>query len=463
MNVDTLQNTYQSINQALDTVSSSDFGILTTGTFNTSSSSSKTGLIIAIIGLLIFSAHLFTSIFSKKRIPDVLFLIVIGLVIGPITHWVNPDSLGVVGGIFSAITLVIILFQSGTQLTFSTLKNSVGAAARLTLMNFVFTTVAIWLLGWLLFNVNSIVSLTLGLILGGTASAVVIPIVQQLNMTDKSRTILILEAAIGNVLSIVLAIALLHALRIGQVEFGLIFGQVFSSFILATFMGFIGAIFWAFILDKVRNIKYSLLTTPAFVFIIYGVNEWMGYSGAIAALAFGVGLANIDDIYDGLLKKYIKRQPANLTDSEMSLFSEIALLLKTFFFIYVGISIELTAWLPLLIGLGISILMFIIRIPVVRIAISSKKDEIPYTDMMYMSSLNPKGLTAAVLATSVAETMPDGTLIKNFVFSVILFSIVITSVLIPIVNKSERLRRLYKKLIGDKESEEKILSENVAG
>ena len=32
--------------------------------------SSKIGLIIAIIGLLIFAAHLFSSIFSKRRIPN---------------------------------------------------------------------------------------------------------------------------------------------------------------------------------------------------------------------------------------------------------------------------------------------------------------------------------------------------------------------------------------------------------
>ena len=51
-------------------------------TISTGLSSSKIGLIIAIIGLLIFAAHLFSSIFSRRRIPDVLFLIIIGLVIG---------------------------------------------------------------------------------------------------------------------------------------------------------------------------------------------------------------------------------------------------------------------------------------------------------------------------------------------------------------------------------------------
>ena len=43
--------------------------------------SDHTGLVIAIMGLLIFAAHLFTEIFSRKRIPDVLLLMGIGLLL----------------------------------------------------------------------------------------------------------------------------------------------------------------------------------------------------------------------------------------------------------------------------------------------------------------------------------------------------------------------------------------------
>ena len=278
-------------------------------------SSRKIGLIIAIIGLLIFAAHLFSSIFSRRRIPDVLFLILIGLVLGPLTHWVNSEKLSLLGSILSAITLGLILFESGIQLSFNNLKDSFKPALKLTAANFVFSAIAVWLVGWLVLKLDPIISLMLGCILGGTASAVVIPTVRQLNMSQKSSTILILEAAIGNVFSIVLALALMHAIKSRQVEFGMIFGDIFSSFIIAIIIGLLGSVFWAFILEKVREIKYSVLTTPAFVFIIYGINEWMGYSGAIAALAFGIGMANIDGIYDSLLKKVFKKRPANLNDT----------------------------------------------------------------------------------------------------------------------------------------------------
>ena len=416
---------------------------------STGSSSREIGLTIAIIGLLIFTAHLFSEIFSRKRIPDVLFLIIIGLLIGPVFHWISPESLGNAGSLFSGITLVTILFESGTQLRFSTLKDSFTGALKLTALNFVFSAMAIWLVGWFVLEIDPVVSMMLGCILGGTASAVVIPIVRQMHMSEKPAIMLILEAAIGNVFSIVLALALMQAIKSRHVEFGAILGDIFSSFILATVMGLLGAIFWALILDQVRNIKYSILTTPAFVFIIYGVNEWMGFSGAIAALAFGIGLANIDSIYNAWLKKFIKKVPVNLNETERSLFSELVLLLKTFFFIYVGISIQLNDWYPIVIGLGISILLFIIRIPAVRFAIS-KKEGIPEKEVVFMSALNPKGLTAAVLATQSLIYIPEmetAMFIRNIVFSVILFSIVINSILIPLIDKEKGLYRFYLKML----------------
>ena len=445
-------NTLSGINDTIthisETITNPSLVNTVTEQISNSSSSRQIGLTIAIIGLLIFTAHLFSEIFSRKRIPDVLFLIIIGLLIGPIFHWLSPDSLGNAGSLFSGITLVTILFESGTQLRFSALKDSFKGALRLTALNFIMSAIAVWLVAWLALKIDPVVSMMLGCILGGTASAVVIPIVRQMRMSEKPAIMLILEAAIGNVFSIVLALALMQAIKSRHVEFGAILGDIFSSFILATVMGLFGAIFWALILDQVRNIKYSILTTPAFVFIIYGINEWMGFSGAIAALAFGIGLANIDGIYNAWLKKFIKKVPVNLNETERSLFSELVLLLKTFFFIYVGISIQLKRWEPIVIGLGISVLLFIIRIPAVRFAIS-KKEGIPEKEVVFMSALNPKGLTAAVLATQALIYIPDietAMFVRNIVFSVILFSIVINSILIPVIDKEGSLYHFYLRM-----------------
>ena len=45
------------------------------------------------IGLIIFAAHFFTALFERTRVPDVLPLIFIGIIIGPLFGILSPDDL----------------------------------------------------------------------------------------------------------------------------------------------------------------------------------------------------------------------------------------------------------------------------------------------------------------------------------------------------------------------------------
>ena len=439
--------------QALDTLVSSPEVQEVVNQSANADASSNTGLTIAILGLLIFAAHLFTEIFSRKRIPDVLLLMVIGLLIGPVFHWVSPSDLGSVASVFTTITLVIILFESGTQLNFHTLLNSIKGTMKLTLINFFVTMVIVALMG-LIIKVNILTSLMLGAILGGTSSAVVIPMVKQLKISEKGGIILILESAFSDVLCIVFAWAFLQAIHSGSMNVGRVIGEILSSFILATVIGVIAAVLWSYVLEKVRHVKNSILTTPAFVFIVYGLNEWLGFSGAIAALAFGIGMANIDSIYNsgGIVKKLFKTEPTKLNETEKQLFSEVVFLLKTFFFIYIGISIKIDQILPLLIGLAITVVLFVLRIPIVKLSVKSEKEDILLEDKMFMSGIVPKGLAAAVLATiPVQQGIPGGEMIQNTVFAVILFSIIFTSVMVPVLERNNAISRLYRKCFSPKQ------------
>ena len=422
--------------------------------------SDHTGLIIAILGLLIFAAHLFTEIFSRKRIPDVLLLMAIGLVIGPVLHWVEPESLGSVASVFTTVTLVIILFESGTELNFNTLVNSIKGTMKLTTINFFVTMVVVALLGILIEKFDILTGLMLGAILGGTSSAVVIPIVGQLRISEKGGTILILESAFSDVLCIVFAWAFLKASQSGSMSVGPMIGSILSSFILSAIIGFAAAILWSYVLDKVRHVKNSILTTPAFVFIIYGLNQWFGFSGAIAALAFGIGMANIDYAYHHgpLFRKLFKTQPAKLNETERQLFSEVVFLLKTFFFVYIGISIRLYHFWPIMVGLLITVVLFALRIPIVRASVHREKEGFPLEDKIFMSGIVPKGLAAAVLATiPIQQGLPGGELIQNIVFAVILFSITFTSIMVPVLEHDNALSRLYRRCFA--EINEKALSD----
>ena len=111
--------------------------------------------LVIFIGLLIFVSHLFAGIFEKRGIPDVLMLMIIGIIIGPVLNLVTPESFGIVTGIFTTITLVFILFQGGLDLRFETMQSALRGMTFITCTNFGATTLVVGLIAWLLLGLFS--------------------------------------------------------------------------------------------------------------------------------------------------------------------------------------------------------------------------------------------------------------------------------------------------------------------
>ncbi len=102
---------------------------------------------------------------------------------------------------------------------------------------------------------------------------------------------------------------------------------------------------------------------------MFGVSELLGYSGPVAALAFGATLGNIELFRLPLLKRYVPHESVALDETEKVFFSEVIFLLKTFFFVYIGLSIQLADFWLISFGLILTLLLFLLRIPVVRLSI----------------------------------------------------------------------------------------------
>ena len=95
--------------------------------------------IVISLGLLIFFSHAFNSLFDRTKIPNVLLLLFIGILVGPVGGIVTKDFFGPLGNVFTTITLIIILFESGSSLRFSQIGKSIGAASIITIINFIIT------------------------------------------------------------------------------------------------------------------------------------------------------------------------------------------------------------------------------------------------------------------------------------------------------------------------------------
>ncbi|MBP5190624.1 MAG: cation:proton antiporter [Bacteroidales bacterium] len=402
----------------------------------------STWLIFIFLGVLIFCAHLFSAIFSRRRVPDVLFLVAIGIVLGPVLGWLTPDMLGPMGGLFASITLVFILVDSGIDMHIDDLRRYWVGVVQVMFYSFILTMTISALVSHYLAGMEWMSSFLLGSMVGGTGASIVIPMVRQMRVGDRTRTVLTLESAISAVLCIVVALAIMEGFKLGEIRFASIIGNVLASFFMALILGVLGGMIWSGMLQRVRRLQNSMFLTPAFVFVIYGVTEALGYSGAIAALAFGVVLGNSSYFEFSFLRKiYGRRRPRmeSLEVNEKSFFKEIVFILKTFFFVYIGISIPFTDSMALLYGLVVAAAIFVGRF--ILIAFVGRKNT--PTDRYIVSIMIPKGLASAVLASMPRQinliagrsVIPNAERIECMVYAIIFFSIIICSAFVLLSRK----------------------------
>jgi len=411
--------------------------------------------ILIALGLLIFFSHVLNALFSKIKISNVLVLILVGLVAGPVMGWFKPSFLGEFGSVFTTITLIVILFESGTSLDLDALKKSIVSATLLTLFNFLASMLIGYFLGKLLLNLDNLHSLFLGAALGGTSSAVVIPMVRQLKAGPKAQTSLYIESALSDVFCLVVALALLGGIKTGEISVTGIFANMGISFLFAIALGLASGFFWIILLRKwLSGMSNTMFTSFALAFILYGLSESVGLNGGICILSFGIMVGNIGST--GLVKRMVKKvENVSLHANERQFYSEIVFVFQTYFFVYIGISIQLNNLWHIVTGLIFVVAAFLVRPFTARVlGIGS----ISTRDRKLVSALGPRGLVAAVLASlplqaalslkesagtdlvelSWAESLiTSGQTIQNVSYALVLISIILSSAWVWVIDRKK--------------------------
>ena len=171
----------------------------------------------------------------------------------------------------------------------------------------------------------------------------------------------------------------------------------------------------------------------AFIFLLYGSAEILGYSGPISVLIFGMVLANSKKIPLDIVQRFGADHLTEFTSIEKTLFSEVIFLVKTFFFIFLGMSIQFGNIKVLFWGLLLTGLIYFGRLILCWILTPK---ETPIMEAAMISFIIPKGLAAAVLAEVPmhmglqSEVISIFVEIRSVIYMVILFSILLTAILI---------------------------------
>ena len=399
-------------------------------------------IVIISLSVLFFLGHLLSWFFIKTKIPDLLILIVIGFILGPgVSGLIQPDvHLGQAGAVLSIITLIVILYEGGLHLSARDLMQSSLPALSLSLFSFL--SVAVLSALALLPVLPPLTALLVGVGVGSTSSAIVIPMVKPLSISGQTKTVLSLESAFTDVLTIVIFLGLLQYLTSETAGAGRFFINLSSTPVMSVGIGAAAAAVWAF-LRKRTDVSKLPFAGEALALLTYGVLEFLSLNGAIGVLALGFTLANIN-LLPMFLKNFLEDKP--VSTEEMSLLGSVTFLLRTFFFIYLGLLIEVKSWSS--VGWALLLTCFIFATRYVSVRAVFQKKSVSLLSAATAVAMGPRGLACAVLATLPLQSgLKHGEWIQNLIFAVIPLSILVTSVLVSLAERDwfkNKIQPLFK-------------------
>lgn len=370
---------------------------------------------LIIAGSLTIILSYFFSEFSKKtNIPSVLMLILTGIIIG---FYVDVDSdklmqplevLGVVG-------LIMIVLEGALDLELSRDKLSlIKHSSLMALLVLLGSVLVIGVSIHLSLRMDLWESFLFATPLSVISSAIVIPSVE--NLHGHKKEFLIYESCISDILGIMLFYLLLGMLENDNklAEFGKFSMNLIVTIVISIFTSF-GLIF----LFKYIKSKVKIFLFLAILIVLYAIEKSLHLSPLILILFFGLMLKNNELIFRGRLSGMISRMELRLMERNFHIITrETAFVLRTFFFIVFGITMELNSLLDvraLLLSLAIVLILFLLRYA--GLYLFGRENMKP---LLYIA---PRGLITVLLF----YTIPVDYHNHSFPTSVILYVVLITS------------------------------------
>ncbi len=389
--------------------------------------------LLAFMAIVIFLGVFGEFVFAKTKIPDALWLIAIGFLAGPVLGLVPQDALWAIAPFFSAIALMVIMFEGGLHLNIYDVIKNAPTSFLLAIVGFALNSALIALLlqslsfagyleNWSLLN-----SVLLGTILGGSSSLVVLPLVRAARLNKKISNILTLESSITDVLAVVLTIAVIQSVIVPGTGVQEILHSISANFSIGAILGIIVGIIWLYVLKFFKNksalYQHNYMLTFACLLMLYAFTDFVQGSAAIAALAFGIILGNASE-----LKSMLKLEKNISLDKRVIEFnSQVSFFVKTFFFALIGLLFFVDLKLVIV---SLVIVAGIAAARPIGVKIGTFREKLSKKQVSVINGLIPRGLAAAVLAILPASAGIEGTeSFAGIVFTVIIATIAITTVI----------------------------------
>ena len=348
--------------------------------------------LFGLLGGLLVLAFFANRLSWRTRVPDVVILITTGLILGPVSGWFNAGQFRIFTQYLGNFALILILFQAGYELRLHDTLRHLATAVLFWFFGYGLSVAAVMLVALGVVKVPLHQALLLGGVFGCTSSTMVIPVLQQLNIRGPVTVILILEAALGDIVSVISVGRLLDLGQGDTLITELLAGLLVQTSV-ATILAIIAGIIWSRVWSRFVADRFGGVLNIGGILLVYALVSSAGGSGFLAVLLFGLTLGNVSTKTD-------KNMPGH-EQGILIFHSDLSFLVRSFFFVLLGASVEL-------IGRPYAIATFLILFGLVMARVISVYTtswafrNMARSEQELILCLFPRGLVNAVLAIQVA-------------------------------------------------------------
>ncbi|MGA7104376.1 MAG: cation:proton antiporter [Candidatus Deferrimicrobiaceae bacterium] len=414
----------------------------------------KVPAVYAITGLIILAGFAGKALFRKTRIPDIPLLLGIGVLLGPVLDLISSEVLLPLAPYVGTIALLMIMLEGGMNLDVDRVVRQMKWISLLTSLAFLLATAGIAAVLHFYTGMSITLSLILGAALGCTSGAVVIPLVQDMRMSGNTRTLLTLEAALGDTLAVVVVLFLIRYIKSPIADTGLQVSLLVSAFLWAGLLGGVGGVLWVRFLARVGRMPLSYMLTMAAILLLYAACEMIHASGVFAILVFGMAMTNAESIMKKMPTKNQYDWDATdfvLHDTIGWFHDEVTFIARVFFFVYLGMLLDTSGFTSTVVvaSCGIVLLVYLTRYLATRIVGWLGRRQPPF-ERGIITGMAPRGLASAVLATlpSAAGIERTGSFIQYAIFVIVVTNVILT---VSVFRSERRLEALIEPLTEEPE------------
>ena len=349
-------------------------------------------VIFGFISALLLVAVAANRLSGITRVPDLIVLLTIGVLLGPVLHWSDPARFQGVVQVLGTLALILILFQGGLEIQLRQAARYLPAGVLLAFVGVGLSMALIAVAGRYLLHVSWIDAVLIGAALGCTSGSVVLPVLHQIKTSEPVKIVLTTESSIGEILAVLTVGSIISVGGEQSLLVGVASGFLRSVGIAALLGGAVGAI-WSRFWPRLMHVPFHNVLNLGIVFAVYATSRFLGGSGLLATLLFGVTLANVPRT------PYMIRAGMQM----MAFHSELTFLVRSFFFVLLGFVAEFARRGYILATLGILAGMVLARYVAVLSMRWSVKDATSKEKELLFWML-PRGLVTAVLALDIVNT-----------------------------------------------------------